>query len=82
MYKLYKHSKPTWVKSFDSVDGLTEVFRKNVCGLCLREYGTDLDALQSSDCGCEYEVEGLTLDYPVTDPEHIQLNYEKKGLPA
>lgn len=82
MYKLYKHSKPTWVKSFDNVDDLTEELWQHMCGLCAKLYGNDVSSMLSSDCGCEYEIEGLTPDYPVTDSEHIQLNYEKKGLPA
>lgn len=82
MYKLYKCSSPGWVKSFDNVDDLEVEVSHHTCTKCKEHYGSRLLEMLSSDCGCEYEVEGLTLDYPVTDQEHIQLNYEKKGLSA
>lgn len=76
MYKLYKHSKPSWVKRFETVDGLTEEVGLHTCVKCKEHYGYRLLEMLSSDCGCEYSVEGLTLDYPLTVPEHIQLIYE------
>lgn len=72
MYKLIKISKPSWTKEFSTVEELTEEVYKNTCDLCKDSYGTDLESMLCSDCGCEYEVEGIALDGSPTEHEAIQ----------
>lgn len=62
MYALHKYSSPGWTKKFDTLEELTAAVRLETCMLCAASYGTDLDSMLASDCGCEYGADGLTSD--------------------
>lgn len=72
MYTLRKLSAPGWLKQFTTIEALTEAFSKWTCQLCKDIYGSDLEGMRCSDCGCEYEVGGVTLDEPETDLEWLE----------
>lgn len=76
MYTLNKYSSPSWSKKFDTLEALTTAVHEGTCGLCLDSYGTDIDSMLASDCGCEYGVDGLKLDEPMTLAEQWQDHYE------
>lgn len=76
MYTLHKRSAPGWTKKFDTTQELTEEVFKHTCSLCKDSYGTDLLSMLASDCGCEYEVDGISLDEPMTLVEQWQDHYE------
>lgn len=72
MYTLHKHSAPGWSKKFDTLEALTTAVYEETCGGCIDSFGTDLSSMLASDCGCEYSVEGLKLDGPMTLAEQWQ----------
>ena len=76
MYTLHKHSRPSWVKKFDTIEELTEEVTEQTCGPCLDSYGSNLESMLVSECGCEYSVDGLSLDAPMSLAEQWQDHYE------
>jgi hypothetical protein len=72
MYTLTKLSRPGWTKKYSTIEQLTQAVRDGTCKLCVASYGADLQSMLASDCGCEYEVEGLALDEPETDFEALE----------
>jgi len=72
MYTLRKLSAPGWLKKFTTIEALTEAFSQCTCNLCKGTYGSDLEGMRCSDCGCEYEVGGLALDEPEKYSEWLE----------
>lgn len=77
IYKLVKCSHPGWTKSFDTLKELTDEVYENTCSLCKDSYGTDLLSMLASDCGCEFEAEGIMLDHPLSSYEDLQNQYDE-----
>lgn len=78
MYTLHKYSRPGFTKKFDTLQALTAEVKTHTCELCLDSYGTDLESMLASDCGCEYGVDGLTLDEPETMLEWLERLEEER----
>lgn len=76
MYTLHKYSRPAWSKKYETIQALTSALLDETCRLCTDSYGTDIQSLLASDCGCEYGVDGLVLDGPLTEAETWQDHYE------
>jgi hypothetical protein len=73
MYELIKLSTPGWSKKFDTERELAEELSRNVCQMCRRTWGSDLQSMWASDCGGEFHIEGLTLDYDKTNFNDLSL---------
>ena len=72
MYKLHKLSSPGFTKSFATVEELRLELKEETCGMCLREYGTSLEGMLGSDCGCEYGVSGVELEPGMNGLEELE----------
>jgi hypothetical protein len=59
---LIKMSAPGFIKDFDTEVELREELEKWICSDCVEECGSDLLGLMSSDCGCEFETVGTSID--------------------
>jgi hypothetical protein len=71
-YTLIKISAPGWEKTFSTLQEVEKELSKYVCNMCEIEYGTSLNYMLSSACGCEFILEDDILDPPTTVEEVIQ----------